>query len=522
MENFSSEMTGNCEIYSRVFQKSREMIECSRDFILPDFYADIKRIISTSGNISPETCFVEGGKASVSGTLTTRVLFIDDEGKLRSVTFTQDYSATIPVGDSASYDEISIMCCPTLESVSVKTVNPRKVSVRGRIDAGIKIWKKMSISPEMPPVACENGFCPEIRTESVSCMAPFSVWERDLELSEDIILDGEAEDIIYCDAKSEVLECSVENDGIGVKGNINIDVIYSPSDGGDPIHVSRRVPFSRTVETDLSALSNIVCSACSYIRSVDCALSGDNSGENNKIEIDVGYALAVNGAGTVSCQYVSDMYLPAYALKTESEKINFSSEPTRTVKNIRVESCGGNPLPEGSSVVLTTIQPQIESLSNEDGMRRALGSSQINVVYRDASGNLSSQGFTDEFEIELKDVPEFDEYIFLLRSSAVNARNEENSLCVGYDLEITVVSWQSEMSEMIVSSQVSANESVETRKPFTVYYPAKNETLWDIGKKYNVTVAELMAANPENDEGDGGVPSVLLIPRHKPNKPLNL
>ncbi len=516
MENFSSEMTEKCNICSRVFQKSREMIECSRDFILPDFYADIKRIISASGNISPETCFVEGGKASMSGTLTVRVLFIDDEGKLRSVTFTQDYSATILVGDNASYDEFLIMCCPTLESVSVKTVNPRKVSVRGRIDASIKIWKKTSISPEISDVTGENGIMPEIKTENISCMVPFSAWERDLELSEDIILDGEAEEIIYCDAKSEVLECSVENDGIGVKGNINIDVIYSPSDGGDPIHVSRRVPFSRTVEVDLSMLDDIVCSACSYIRSVDCAVSGDNSGENNKIEIDVGYALAVNGAGTVSCQYVSDMYLPAYALKTESEKINFSSEPTRTVKNIRVESCGGNPLPEGSSVVITTVQPQIESLSNEENMRRALGSSQINVMYKDASGNISSQNFTDDFEIELKDLPQFDEYIFLLRTSAINARNEENSLCVGYDLEITIISWQSEMSEMIVSSQVSENDSFEERKPFTVYYPSKNETLWDIGKKYNVTASELLAANPESEEGV--VPSVLLIPRHKQNK----
>lgn len=516
MENFSSEMTGSCEIYSRVFQKSRELVEFSRDFILPDFYADIKRIISASGNISPESCFVEGGKASISGTVTTRALFIDDEGKLRSVTFTQDYSATIPVGDSAPYEDISLICCPTLESVSVRTVNPRKVSVRGRIDAGVKIWKKISISPEMPPIACENGICPEIKTENVSCMAPFSAWERDLELSEDIILDGEAEEIIYCDAKSEVLECSVEGDGIGVKGNINIDVIYSPASGGDPVHVYKKAPFSRTVEVDLSALDNIVCSACSYIRSVDCALAGDNSGENNKIEVDIGYALAVNGAGSISCHYVSDMYMPTYALKTESEKINFSSEPTRTVKNIRVESCGGNPLPEGSSVVITTIQPQIESLASEEGVRRALGSSQINVVYRDESGNMSSQSFTDDFEVELKDLPEFDEYIFLLRTSAVNTRNEENSLCVGYDLEITVISWKSEMSEMIRSSQVSATESFEERKPFTIYYPAGGETLWDIGKKYNVTAAELMSANPEISEKS--VPSVLLIPRHKQNK----
>ena len=112
----------NSEIYSRVFQKSREIIECSRDFILPDFYADIKRIIGSSGSISPESCFIEGTKASMSGTLTTKVLFLDDENKLRSVTFTQDYSASIPIGDSAAYEDISMFCCPVLENVSVKKI----------------------------------------------------------------------------------------------------------------------------------------------------------------------------------------------------------------------------------------------------------------------------------------------------------------------------------------------------------------------------------------------------------------
>ncbi len=521
MENFTPSVKGNSEIYSRVFQKSREIIECSRDFILPDFYADIKRIISSSGNISPETCFVEGGKASMSGTLTTHVLFLDDENKLRAVTFTQDYSASIPVGDSGAYGDVSMFCCPVLENVSVKTVNPRKVSVRGRIDANLKIWKNVSISPEMSDISGNGESTPEIKTENILCMRPFSVWERDLEVSEDILIEGEAEEIIYCDAKSEVTECVAENNTITVKGNIDLDIIYSPTNEADPIHIHRRIPFARGIESDFSTSQSLVCCACSYIRSADCAIASGSSGENNKIEADIGYTLAVNGAGIVSCEYVSDMYLPAFSVKNESEKINFSSDPVKTVKSLRVESCSESMIPEGSSIVLSTVSPTVDSLSSEEGVKSAFGNSNITVVYKDSEGLYGSQIFSSDFTIELKDLADFDEYIFLIRPSSVNARVEEGRLCVGYDLEISILSWQSEVSEIIRSSQVLANENPEERKPFTVYYPSKNETLWDIGKKYNVTLASLVAANPKYNDSTEKTASVLLIPRHKQNKNKN-
>jgi len=135
--------------------------------------------------------------------------------------------------------------------------------------------------------------------------------------------------------------------------------------------------------------------------------------------------------------------------------------------------------------------------------------------------NCGSQSFSGDFALELKDLSDFDEYIFLIRVSSVNARVEEERLCVGYDLEINILSWKSEVGEIIKNSQILSGENFEDRKPFTVYYPAKNETLWDVGKKYNVTVSSLVSANPSYTENAEKMPSVLLIPRHKQIKKAN-
>lgn len=516
MNEFSSEISENCSIYSRVFQKSRELIECSKDFILPDFYADIKRIINTSGSIFPEDCFVEGGKVNIGGTLSVKILFIDDEGKLRSATFAQDYSALIPLDDGDS-DDLLLVCCPALENISVKTVNPRKVSVRGRIDAGIKTWKELPSAPELSETGFATDVSPEMKREKIICMTPFSVRKSDFELSEDISLEGEADEIIYCDAEIEISDCRVTNGGAEVKGSVNADVIYYDAMSGEPVHVARRIPFSNFIELPDTLTGDAHSAACAYIRSVDCNISGDNSGENNKIELDIGYAISVNGAAETDCSYVSDMYMPAYSLDTESERVNFSGEVNNSVKNIRVESCSESALDEGSKVMFVLVRPQIESVSDGDGVKKALGSSLINVVYKNADSSVSSRSFSGDFEIDLSDISDFDEYIFLVRATSRTAKNSESALCVGYDLEANILSWKNTAGEMIRSANVMPIEDEKERKPFTLYYPASDESLWDIGKKYNVNVSSIAEANslePDSDER----PKVIIIPRNNAKK----
>lgn len=508
MENFS-EMTEKGIIYSRVFQKGRDMIECSRDFILPDLYADIKRVISSSGSIYPEECFVESGKVSVNGTLTARMLFVDDEGALRSATFAQDYSASFPVSDVDSEDDILVVCCPTLESVSVKTVNPRKVSVRGRIDAGIKLWKKVSVDPEAPEFECECDTCVETKTEKISCMVPFSAEERELDVSDDILLDNEIDEIIYCDASIETVETVARDGALDVKGNINTDIVYISRASSDPIHVSKRIPFSNSVNVEGAPSDSSVFSACPYIRSVECEIAHAEGGD--KIEIDVSYALIVNGASVVDCAYVCDAYMPAYEFETESERIGFSSDPEKTPKSVKMRSCAKDVLPEGSKVMLATAQTQIESIASENGKKSAMGSVGLNVVYKNPDGAVSSYSFSDSFEIDLSDISDFNEYVFLMRMSPISVKNEQDGLCAEYDINADVISWKSGSGEMIRASRVIAPEHTDEKKPFIIYYPSKDESLWDVGKKYNVNVQSLISANPEID-GEN-LPKVLLIPR---------
>lgn len=512
MENFS-EMTESCTVYSRVFQKGRDVIECSHDFILPDLYADIKRIVSSSGSIYPEECYVESGKVCVGGTLTVRVLFIDDEGALRSVKFTKDYSASFPLPDTESEDDITVICCPMLESVSVKTANPRKVSVRGRIDMGIKAWKKMSASLDAPELECECDSELETKKEVVQCIAPFSVEERELEVSDDITLDTETDEIIYCDAFVEVLESVLRDGTLDIKGNINTDVIYNAKDSTEPSHVAKRIPFANSLSLQGGVDENAVFAVCPYIRSLECEISDGEGG--SKIEIDINYSLTVNGAFVTPSTCVCDAYMPAYLVETESERIGFSISPEKNTVSVRMRSCSDGALPEKSKVMLSNVQTQIESVALENGKKTALGNATVTAIYKNEDGGVSSRVISDSFEIDLSDMGDFDEYVFLMRVSPVSLKNEQDSLCAEYVIDVDVITWKSGSAEIIRTICVTEPESCDCKKPFTVYYPTKDESLWDVGKKYNVNTVSLASVNPESSGEE--LPKVLLIPRARIN-----
>ncbi len=507
MENFS-EITENCVIYSRVAQKGRDIIECSRDFILPDLYPDIKKVVSFSGSICPEEAFAESGRVNVSGTLSAKILFIDDEGALHSVTFTQDYASPAQVSDLDSPDDAVVISCPVLDDILVKTVNPRKVSVRGKIDARLKIWKKTSVSPDLFDLQCECESSPETKTESVSYMIPFSLFEKDLEVSDDILLQGAADKIIYCDASAEVSESAFYDGRVEVKGSVRADVVYS-ADSSSPMHVTKAIPFSVSLESGLSDVS-LIC-ACPFVQTVECDLS------DGKIEIDISYMLVVNGYAKGECTIVSDAYMPFYESETERESVSFSVAPIKSEKNVKVALCSENALSEGSEILFVLPKAEIESVTTENGKKTALGSAEACVVYKNADGVASSTTLSGDFEIDLSDVSDSDEYLFLMRISPVSVKSSADGLCAEYDLFVSAVSWKSDERSAVHTLTTKSTESPDERKAFTVYYPSKDEGLWEIGKKYNLPVSSITAANPECEEGEA-LPKAILIARGKHHK----
>ena len=210
--------------------------------------------------------------------------------------------------------------------------------------------------------------------------------------------------------------------------------------------------------------------------------------------------------------YVSDAYIPTRSAELKTDAVMISALPKKISKLVRIEACNEGSLPEDSKILLVQAVPHIDSVTVREGVGYALGDSQISVSYSDPGGLVSSVSYTTELEVELGEIDAFDEYLITKKVSSVSARNENGALCVGYDLEASFVGWKNNEENIVSAINVTDGEKNVERKAFTLCYPASGEKLWDIGKKYGVSIDLIRRSNRSLEEDPTHLPNVLLIP----------
>ena len=68
--------------------------EASCDYVLPDYLGDVRKILFTEARCLPLPTYMSGEEISASGAVEFRMIYTDSEGRLSSVSFTEDYESS--------------------------------------------------------------------------------------------------------------------------------------------------------------------------------------------------------------------------------------------------------------------------------------------------------------------------------------------------------------------------------------------------------------------------------------------
>ena len=78
--------------------------ESVREYVLPDYMGDVKKILSVNSRVVPTGKFLDDTTADFSGSVVYQVLYSDSEGKLTAVDTSSDWDATVNLGDGEYID----------------------------------------------------------------------------------------------------------------------------------------------------------------------------------------------------------------------------------------------------------------------------------------------------------------------------------------------------------------------------------------------------------------------------------
>ncbi len=519
MDNYMKSESALTKVYEGV-----KHTEIAEEFILPDYLPDIKRIIRADAKPRIDGKYITSGRVDYEGDIVCHLLFCDEENKLRNVTFTAAFSDGIdlPGGD----DECIANLIPSPESINCRMQNPRRISLRLRVDTECTVWCHRSFAPAIKGSISPYGA--EMLTDTPEVMELICAGERGLNASADLEADGalpQIGEVISCNVEMSFYECKASDGKVLCRGDMPITVFYStPGQENEDGTTSpetytvlyRKLPIAQVVAAD-NATEGYDCIARGSVDDVKYNIAENGFGERRILELDISYRIYLNCVCSTTTSIVRDMYACDRKVKTETENVTFY----RHLRSYNTSFGANSVIPradlgltDASAIYEVSTSPKITSVHlSDDGHRLT-----VTGVAPCAAVLMGSDGlYSTEYEIPLK--LELDasgvsgKFIYNCDTVTMSARGRLDSENLYTDLELQIALMVlGESEEAILSSaEFSEPQPKERSSSLRFFYPDKGETLWDIGKEFSLPVSSIKAANGFSGEA---VPDVLLIP-HK-------
>lgn len=492
--------------------------EVTEEFILPDYLPDIKRIIQVDTKPKIDGKFISRGRIDYEGDVVCHILFCDEGNHLRTVTFTASFKDGVEIDDLV--DECVANLLPIPESVSCKMINPRRVSLRLRIDTSVTVWCNRNFRPQYSGDINLSNI--EKSEKELQVMKVICAGESGLNASADLEADGalpQIGEIIRCNVDMSFYECKGSDGKVLCRGEMPITVFYSsPNQEGETYTVLfRKLPIAQVVLAD-GVNEECSCMARGAVDSVKVNVAENGFGERRIIEIDVTYRVYLNCVASDKVTVINDVYAIGKDVKTESRKETFCRfsklYSTNFGANLSIPKNELN-LQNAESVFALTADPKIFSVEKSFDKTRLTvsGVAKTNAIVKGGDG-LSVHEYDVPFSIDLEASGVDKDFIYNYDLVCLGAKGrfDSENFYTELDLQLNLMILETEEAEILSSAQF--NDMLEsTEKPqMRFYYPTDGETMWSIGKQFGVSVSELAE---KNQNADGKMPRVVFIPYAK-------
>lgn len=493
------------------------------DSIVPEHKPDLSKILHYRGEINEKSVKVSDNQFNYIGEMVVDILYHSNNGtygvySMRSIL---PINETIYVDGLKDEESVNIKAQCSLVHLESAIVNDRKVSVRGvgELNFCVENSKKQKIILPIKKLDIDDD---ETRMEfletsvGMECMVDE---KRDVyKIKDEYMIDDKMPSVgEILRVRSKIVDKEVRpmEDKAMFHSNIIVDTLYRDSEG--LCHVSRnKVPFNGHIDSKKCTPKSVVeIDFCISQCKVDVVIN--DYGEARILDIELGVEGCMQVFENKECKVVTDAYIPNK--KTEIEKEEFSYvvvvggldnqfhirekvvfEDSRQPM-MQVENTWGDVMIENISVVDGVIEingvidSEIMYLSGEDNSPMQIVEERVPFMQR-----VEVDGIRENDDIYVQgNVEEVDFQIY---------SGKEGELISRVILKIVVK--RNKVGVAVVDIEIGEMESNEKRGAGAVIYTVQgDDSLWEIAKTHNTTVAEVMGMNGIDEVREGE--SVLIF-----------
>lgn len=477
--------------------------EIPQDFevTLPEYLPGIGKIVRTDAELFGLSSDFSDGRITVKGKYRVRLLYNDEKsGYLKCASFPFDFEHSFDA-------QIALSGTPVIEengcilSVTAKQKSPRTVG----FSLGIALSVTVSDSAALPLLSPDNADI-DLRACHTSCAVHTKLCSDTQTVKEDIVLEGglaPIADIVDYTPVFSLDELSSSDGAVRFSGNVLFKCTYRAESAPDAqnaeyVYLTKVLPFEGEIPSP-EARHGLTVTGKLRPEECDVGSSFDAYGENRVIHLSLDYQVFADLFDETEVTYFDDGFSPAYACDFEKSTYVFDV-PGGTVKEhgrfeqvLRADREGFTEIAD-AGIRFDTLTPEIS-----DGKVTLVGRGSAWVL--GANERAETVGTSAVFNVRLPleslhDASPETRYLLNTECRDCKAVLRDGEILLSADTETTGVCLGRERITAIGRADIHFDEPKPLCKAeYIVYYPEKNEDLWDIAKKYEIPRASLRHAN---------------------------
>lgn len=486
------------------------------DYILPDYYPDIFRLVRCEVTPVITGYSISGDKLSYELRCDIKILYCSEGGSaLQCVTQRQNFSKTVELGRTG--ENFTARLTPKTDHINFRAVNKRRLDLRGAVSV------KVSVTGETAQEVISDAFGMNIQIKKtpVRFASKKITAEKTLQLSEEIEVPTTQPPIIsVINTRCIVSECERKmiSGKLLAKGSAELKLLYScEKDGGAVEPISFSIPFSQIIDID-GIDDTFDCTVTPEVVSCDITPATDKNAENRIIKCEIEIRLICCAVKTASVMLGTDAFSTVYPCSVLVSEIKAEQIPVIYDESFRhsAKISDGDSVPQTIYSMWCTPKNINTRLSDDGNAVIISGMLTYSMASRDNAGMIIMPDKDEAFEENIN-LP--DNIAGCTVSSEISIKDvsynisSEGILSAKSDISAKISVYS--CSSINALTDISVDESIKKQRDgdyaIKLYFGIENEEVWDIAKRYSTSVNAVIEENDlSGDRLESG--GMLLIP----------
>lgn len=468
------------------------------DFTLPDYCADMEKILKCSLEPKIYTRNFSGGQLRVDGASLVRVIYCDSvKSQVRCCEQTVPFSATFPVSGESS--EHIILTQAKTEYLNCRALTPRRLTVHGAFSLHASIVTKTVCDVYEDKIDTAL----QIKSDTKEIFELCELSQETFNVSESISINSKSnvETIVRSELSANITDVALVGEKLSIRGEMTLRLLYiCDAAAGDVDRYVYVFPFTQAVSTVDSdcKIRDIRLDVLSY----ELLLRKEMMTEEPVVNLEAKVSLSLMGYKNRTITYVCDAYSTAEftELKYNTQTLCIGINPVNISMVIKpVFSLGDKPV--SKILDIFTEQPSVNA-SVSDNSLKFTGKVNVCILGCTDDGELVSIERQADINSE-ETLPQayVNAQISTFSVSSLSYRlGENNTIELRLDMHLGATASNPCVFRQVESIAGAGEIHEKTLSPLTLYYAQSGENVWDIAKHYSACVDTICVENAINEE----------------------